>query len=68
MIIENSGIADADEAYAKLIRPEKLRLQLKYLQEHNLWVDLKIIGATFLTLISTRLGKDPIGVPKDIVY
>jgi lipopolysaccharide/colanic/teichoic acid biosynthesis glycosyltransferase len=66
-IIENSGIADADEAYAKLIRPEKLRLQLKYLREHNLWVDIKIIVATVLTLFSTRLGKGPIGVPKDLV-
>jgi len=55
-IIENSGIEDPDEAYARLIRPEKLRLQLKYLKEQNLWIDLKIIVATLMTIVSTRVG------------
>ncbi|MBU0507190.1 MAG: sugar transferase [bacterium] len=63
-IIEQSGIADADEAYAKLIRPEKLRLQLKYIRERNLWIDIKIIVATIATIIVTRAGGKPIGVPK----
>ena len=63
-IIEASGIPDADEAYEKLIRPEKLRLQLKYVKERNLWVDIKIIVSTMLTLFSTRLGGRPIGVPE----
>lgn len=63
-IIEASGIPDADEAYEKLIRPEKLRLQLKYIKERNLWVDIKIIVSTVLTLLSTRLGGRPIGVPE----
>ena len=63
-IIEASGISDADEAYEKLIRPEKLRLQLKYVKERNLWVDIKIIVSTMLTLFSTRLCGRPIGVPE----
>jgi lipopolysaccharide/colanic/teichoic acid biosynthesis glycosyltransferase len=63
-IIEASGIPDADEAYEKLIRPEKLRLQLKYVKERNLWVDIKIIVSTVLTLFSTRFGGRPIGVPE----
>jgi len=63
-IIEASGIEDADEAYARLIRPEKLRLQLKYVREHNLWIDVKIICATLLTIVSTRLGGGPVGVPE----
>jgi lipopolysaccharide/colanic/teichoic acid biosynthesis glycosyltransferase len=63
-IIEASGIPDADEAYEKLIRPEKLRLQLKYVKERNLWVDIKIVVSTVLTLFSTRLGGKPIGVPE----
>lgn len=63
-IIESSGIADADEAYLRLIRPEKLRLQLKYLRERSLWLDVKIILATVITIISTRIGGQPIGVPK----
>ncbi|MEK6744528.1 MAG: sugar transferase [Nitrospirota bacterium] len=62
-IIEASGIKDADEAYAKLIRPEKLRLQLKYVRERNLWIDIKIIVSTVLTLVSTRMGGKPVGVP-----
>jgi lipopolysaccharide/colanic/teichoic acid biosynthesis glycosyltransferase len=64
-IIEASGIPDADEAYEKLIRPEKLRLQLKYVKERNLWVDVKIVVSTVLTLFSTRLGGRPIGVPEE---
>lgn len=62
-IIEASGFNDPDEAYTKLIRPEKLCLQLKYVQEHNLWIDLKIIFATLLTIVSTRTGGQPVGVP-----
>lgn len=62
-IIEASGIADADEAYAKLIRPEKLRLQLKYVKEQNLLIDIKIIVCTILTIFSTRSGGEPIGLP-----
>lgn len=53
-IIAASGIEDADEAYARLIRPEKLRLQMKYVRERTLWVDLKIIFDTILTLFMTR--------------
>ncbi len=53
-IIAASGIPDADEAYAKLIRPEKLRLQMKYVRERTLWLDLKIIFDTIFTLFRTR--------------
>lgn len=64
-IIEASGIADADEAYAKLIRPEKLRLQLKYVRERTLWIDIKIIVYTILTIFSTRSGGEPVGLPNN---
>jgi lipopolysaccharide/colanic/teichoic acid biosynthesis glycosyltransferase len=63
-IIESSGIADADEAYARIIRPEKLRLQMKYVRERNIWVDFKIILCTLLTVISSRVGGKPVGVPQ----
>ncbi len=53
-IIEQSGIADADVAYAKLIRPEKLRLQLKYVRERNMWVDLKIILQTIAKVVLVK--------------
>ncbi len=61
-IIESSGIADADEAYARLIRPEKLRLQIKYVRERNLWIDVKIIISTILTIFLTRSGGKPVGM------
>jgi lipopolysaccharide/colanic/teichoic acid biosynthesis glycosyltransferase len=56
-IIAASGIADADEAYMKLIRPEKLRLQLKYAKERTFRTDLDILFTTVSSLFSTRLGK-----------
>ena len=64
-VIEASGIADADEAYVKLIRPEKLRLQLKYVRERTHWIDIKIIICTILTIFSTRSGGDSFGVPSN---
>jgi lipopolysaccharide/colanic/teichoic acid biosynthesis glycosyltransferase len=54
-IIKKSGIEDYDEAYAKLIRPEKLKLQLKYVDNHNFLIDIEIIFRTLLKLIATRL-------------
>ena len=62
-IIAASGIADADEAYAKLIRPEKLRLQMKYVREHTIMIDIKILACTIITVFSTRMGGKPVGVP-----
>jgi lipopolysaccharide/colanic/teichoic acid biosynthesis glycosyltransferase len=58
-IIAASGIADADQAYAQLIRPEKLRLQLKYVAEQGFFTDLRILTATLATLVHTRMpGRD----------
>ncbi|MFA6034150.1 MAG: sugar transferase [Myxococcota bacterium] len=45
-VIERSGIADADEAYAKLIRPTKIKLQLRYVQKKSLVTDIGIIFRT----------------------
>jgi lipopolysaccharide/colanic/teichoic acid biosynthesis glycosyltransferase len=50
-IIEKSGIADADEAYAKLIRPEKLRLQMRYVKEQNFLLDIKLIFQTIKRIV-----------------
>jgi lipopolysaccharide/colanic/teichoic acid biosynthesis glycosyltransferase len=41
------GAEDPDKAYMELIWPEKKKLQLRYVREHSLWVDIKIV---FLTL------------------
>lgn len=54
-IIARSGHADPDRAYLELIRPEKVRLQLEYVRERSLAVDLRILQATFATLLRTRV-------------
>lgn len=53
-IIAASGIADPDEAYAKLIRPEKIRLQMEYVASHSLIGDVYIIMETLGTILRTR--------------
>jgi len=55
-IVERSGYADADQAYLALVRPEKLRLQLKYVRECGLRTDLAILFETMRVLIQTRLA------------
>jgi lipopolysaccharide/colanic/teichoic acid biosynthesis glycosyltransferase len=42
-----AGSPDPEKTYMEKIRPEKIRLQLKYVKERSFWIDLKII---FLTL------------------
>jgi len=42
-----AGSSDSEKAYMEKIRPQKLKLQLKYVREQSFWSDLKII---FLTL------------------
>ncbi len=41
-----AGSKDPDGDYLRLIRPQKLKYQLKYVRERNLWVDICIIAAT----------------------
>ena len=55
-IIAKSGYSNADEAYMKLIHPDKMRLQLKYLRERSFLTDLRIILDTAGTLLRTRAG------------
>ncbi len=46
-----AGAADPEQAYMELIRPRKLKLQLKYVREQSFWVDLKIIFLTLLAIV-----------------
>ncbi len=55
-IIKASGYADPDQAYLDLIRPEKLRLQLKYVHERSFAIDLSIIWQTISTIFRTRVA------------
>ncbi len=43
---------DPDKAYEEIIRPEKLRLQLKYVRERTFFKDLFIIWRTFVAVAS----------------
>jgi len=43
---------DADEAYMIYIRPEKLRLQMKYVKNNNVFIDIIIILKTISTIVS----------------
>ena len=51
-----AGSADPHAAYLQIIRPEKIRLGLRYVREHSFLVDLKIIAGTLKTVI-------PISIP-----
>lgn len=58
-IIAESGMANPDEAYLKLIHPEKMRLQMKYLRHHSFWIDIDIIIQTLRILFVSRMaGED----------
>lgn len=46
-----AGSLDPEKTYMEKIRPEKIRLQLKYVKEHNLWIDSKIIYQTILKIL-----------------
>jgi lipopolysaccharide/colanic/teichoic acid biosynthesis glycosyltransferase len=46
-----AGSPDPHQAYKTLIQPTKLKLQLKYRDEHSLWVDLKVVACTFLKIL-----------------
>src|SRR5208282_835570 len=48
------GSADPERAYMERIRPEKIRLQLAYVRNQSLLVDLGIIAQTVLAVLTKR--------------
>jgi lipopolysaccharide/colanic/teichoic acid biosynthesis glycosyltransferase len=46
-----AGAADPEKAYQELIRPTKIRLQLKYVRERSFFTDLKLIFLTVLAIL-----------------
>ncbi|HOY68189.1 MAG TPA: sugar transferase [Candidatus Ozemobacteraceae bacterium] len=46
-----AGSPDPDRTYLEKIRPEKIRLQLKYARERSLWIDFVIILQTISKII-----------------
>ena len=47
-----AGYSDPEEGYIKEIMPKKLAANLKYIEERNLWMDMKIIGRTIGKIFS----------------
>lgn len=50
------GNGSVDEKYVRDIEPEKNRLRIKYVEEHTLWIDCKIIMLTVLRLFKISSG------------
>jgi lipopolysaccharide/colanic/teichoic acid biosynthesis glycosyltransferase len=53
-----AGHADPDEAYDRLIRPEKIRLGLRYVEQQSLATDMRILYSTAAAVLRRP------GVPK----
>ena len=49
-----AGSPDPEKTYMEKIRPNKLKLQLKYVEERSFWVDMKIILETIRTIITRK--------------
>ena len=45
-----AGTIDPEKAYEELIRPTKLALQLFYVRNHSLWIDVRILFCTLFRL------------------
>ena len=46
-----AGAPDPDKAYEELIRPTKLKLQLKYVRDHTLLTDFKLVLYTLVRIL-----------------
>jgi len=42
---------DPEKTYIEMILPQKLELNLKYIDKQNFWLDMKIIGKTLAKII-----------------
>jgi lipopolysaccharide/colanic/teichoic acid biosynthesis glycosyltransferase len=51
------GSSDPHQAYLEKIRPEKMRLALKYVHERSSLVDMQILMKTLVTIFQTRAGR-----------
>jgi lipopolysaccharide/colanic/teichoic acid biosynthesis glycosyltransferase len=46
-----AGVADPDEMYLRVIRPEKIRLQLEYVKRRSFWIDITILLRTAAAIV-----------------
>jgi len=58
-----AGSKDPDRDYLEKIRPTKVRLQMEYVKTRSLWVDMKILAQTVVSILGfadrfngTRIG------------
>jgi lipopolysaccharide/colanic/teichoic acid biosynthesis glycosyltransferase len=49
-----AGSDNPEQAYLEKIRPEKIRLQLKYVRERSFGVDVRILALTLWALVARR--------------
>jgi lipopolysaccharide/colanic/teichoic acid biosynthesis glycosyltransferase len=49
-----AGAEDPEKAYLELIRPTKIKLQLKYVREQSFATDLKILWETMTVLVDSK--------------
>jgi lipopolysaccharide/colanic/teichoic acid biosynthesis glycosyltransferase len=49
-----AGSPDPEKTYMEKIRPIKIKLQLRYVDNHSFFTDLKIIFLTILTIITKK--------------
>jgi lipopolysaccharide/colanic/teichoic acid biosynthesis glycosyltransferase len=47
-----AGSTNPEKTYMEKIRPTKLKLQLKYVNERNIWIDCKIFFLTIKTIVT----------------
>jgi lipopolysaccharide/colanic/teichoic acid biosynthesis glycosyltransferase len=50
-----AGAANPEAAYLELIRPTKVKLQLRYVRKQSLVTDLRILWETMFVLVSSRI-------------
>ncbi|MDM8536356.1 sugar transferase [Desulfobacterales bacterium HSG17] len=48
-------VADPEKAYIQNVMPHKLRLYRKYVNEQNLWIDIRIILATMIKITGINI-------------
>jgi lipopolysaccharide/colanic/teichoic acid biosynthesis glycosyltransferase len=50
------GSDDPVKTYIEKIKDKKVQIQMEYIRDRSLWVDIKVILATITTIITTRIG------------
>jgi len=59
-----AGSVDPEQTYLERIRPEKIRLQLRYVRERTFGMDLKILILTLWALLAGRRRRPEASRPK----